>query len=292
MLRGFNTLRLFDIRDKEVVSRVVLPSSRHLVFRIRRDIAKILSELSAELGGRPHVNPPVQTGYEDFLETERKAALLRQQYAAQNKNEAMAPEEEKESGLPRDVENNIKNMTEQFLQEVDAAVEQTAESPGGEKMPFQPEIHDPRNPIQKLKGDFIHMQRVQYDILHTILTVVQPSEDLSLRVEEKLPSLLETYGLDHRRGDIKHALHPASPRRSLSRNRNRDSTLRRRDTSERDSMNTANMGPSINMQRSRDERSGGSGLLEDHQAILVENSDLVQLNRALATVYSLLFSTE
>lgn len=295
MLRGFNALRLFDLADKQLVSRVVLPSSRHLIFRIRRDIAKILREISTELGGKPHINPPVQTGYKNFLDTERHAARLRQQYTVQREKDSVVPEgsleDGKDSGLPDDVEKNLKTMSDQFLREVDSAIEEIQECPGPEDMPFQPEPHVPGDPIQKLKGDFINMQHIQAEILHNILTVACPSRDLVLKVEEKLPSLLDTYGLDHRRGDTKQALHPTPPRRSVSRHRNQDSSLRRRARPE-ESISVSDDMDNVDSLSAERETEGRRNPLEEQQARLVQNSDLVQLSRALATVYSLLFSTE
>lgn len=61
------------------------------------------------------------------------------------------------------------------------------------------------------------MQRLQVEILQRTFIVAQPAADLTLRIEEKLLGLLETYGMDLRTGNIDQELNSIPPPRSISR---------------------------------------------------------------------------
>jgi hypothetical protein len=276
MFRGFNSLRLFDVADKQVVARVVLPSSRHHVFRIRRDIDRILHEISEELGGASQSSQPMQPGYEEFLSTEREAARLRRQYIHEDGNEGEEESQGRQSGLPDDIEKNIQSMPEDFIRQLDSKSTDDP-SPGlPEAAIYLAEQDGAQNPIQKLKTDYVAMQKLQADLLHSILTTTCSSPQRVLRMEEKLPSLLEHYGPDHRRGDIKN-----DPSRSVSRSRNVVS-----------SSEAAKFVAVDKEDEPRGRTTARQTVLEKYQTHIVANSDLVQLSRALSTVCSLLFSTE
>jgi hypothetical protein len=299
MFRGFNALALFSIRDKEILSRVVIPSTRHLVFRIRADIDKIIREISDELGGQSHINPPMQAGYEQLLEVERNAARLRKQFAGRERGTAEnyahgessdGDDRRSDKDMPRDVEENLASVTQEFLKQVDLVTPQKEhESPlvagtEAEGPAFMPDTHDPADSIQRLKRDFTAIQRVQTEILRTIL--IQPQEgeeEVGLRMEEKLPSLRERWGLDHPRGDIRETV-VDRPNQPSSRNRQRVSVSR--------VTGDEGVGETEVLQGRQPRIIGGKVALEEDQTEVVESSDLLRLSRALATVYSLHFSTE
>lgn len=323
MFRGFNALRLFDMADKKIISRIVIPQSRHMVFQIRRDIDKIIQEISTELGGDSHVNPPVPTGYEDFLSTEREAARLREQYIqpGEQENSELADTEKvsnKGSSLPDDVEKNLSSMTTSSIREIDTKimddsdefVKETSENPGiGEDafIPDSSDSPDSKSQILKLKKDYIAMQRVQSETLHSILTVIQQSPGRRLRVEEKLPSLLERYGIEDSQQSASHlptasqsqrvqasgSGHGHGPGSSMR----TDSILQRRHVTINDGNGdgeyTAGHESKQKPERpSRTETKEKRAKLEQDQAELVERTDLVQLSRSLSTIYTLFFSTE
>lgn len=276
MFRGFNALRLIDLADKPIVARVVLPSSLNLVFRVRQDIQSVLKEVSSAIRVVSQANTPLQTGYDDFLSTEKQAAKLRHQNPPPNDDV-----EESRKGQVSASRDEEKQEPAFFNAAPAFDVEQVAEF--DVYLPPLTDGQDPTEPITKLKRDFTVMQRVQSSILHSILIAAGPSVEIPLRMEEKLPSLLESYGLSHNVQDKEDEGYIKTSSRSLSRSGDRSSSVLR--------------------DRSRAEHAPKEGSkekskhnevtkLKDHEINAVQESDLVQLNRALATVYSLLFSTE
>ncbi|KIM24517.1 hypothetical protein M408DRAFT_232428 [Serendipita vermifera MAFF 305830] len=297
MFRGFNALALFSLEDKQILSRVVIPQTRHLVFRIRTDISKIIGEISNELGGKAHGNPPMRAGYEELISVERDAAKLRRQFVGrqpgQTEDDDTSSEGPKNDGnMPSDVEKNLASLTHEFLNEVDPERDASASPLPADELPnnlgFLPEPADPSDSIQRLKRDFIAIQKVQADIMHSILTVVHPregEEEMALRMEERLPSLRERWGLHSRRGGARHT-GVIPPRQSVSRSRQRSSISRGGEPVE------VPGGPEEENRGRQTKRVVPSVELQEDQTSMVESSDLVKLSRALATVYSLHFSTQ
>jgi len=304
MFRGFNALALFSLQDKQILSRLVIPSTRHLVFRIRADINKVIREISDALGGKSHVNPPMQAGYEELLQIERDAARLRRQFVGREKGEMLgsaSDEASRDYNVPSDVEKNLASITQDFLEQVDpnAPIKEASSPPevepenalGGDPPQdgiFLPEPHDPTDSIQRLKRDFITIQKVQTDILHSILAAVRPQEgetEMGLRMEEKLPSLRESWGLAQGTGDKKEYGSVNRLTGPISR-RGRGSSVSR--VSEEASIGGGE-------QRSRGQQKKttvGKVELEESESEAIGSKHLVRLSRALATVYSLHFSTE
>ncbi|PVF96818.1 hypothetical protein CPB86DRAFT_708358 [Serendipita vermifera] len=278
MFRGFNSLRLFDLADKQILAQVVLPSSRQHIFRIRRDIDRTLCAISEALGGACQNDLPLQPGYEQYLSTEREAARLRRQYIRENENEDTREDEQKQGSLPDDIEKNIQSMPQDFIRQLDSKSTDDL-SPGSPNVDANlPEQGSPQGPIQKLKADYVAVHKLQTDILHSILKASRPSSDTVLRMEEKMPSLLEHYGPDHPRGDIRQGT--LQTPRAVSRKRNTE-------------ISQASISATADAEdEPRGRTTAREVVLEEHQVKFVENSDLVQLSRALATVCSLLFSTE
>ncbi|KAG8813161.1 hypothetical protein FRC18_002640, partial [Serendipita sp. 400] len=321
IFRSFNALRLFDLEDKRIFARVVLPSSRHLTIRIRRHIDRALREISAELGGKRHGNPPVQTGYQDFLDTEREAARLRRQYGGQSNhiNEYQAPPEGSqfaertrregadEDYFPPDVERNLETMTSEFIREVDDTklrqeleehgvdIEGAAEEDqGGTALDLADgNTYDPKGSIQNLKRDFVRMQKIQGNILYSILMTAQMSPEMPLRLEEKLPSLRETFGQDwdrkHKEGGLRRS---ADRSVSASRQRPRESMSRVRTVEHEGDEGVTWRAVRVEREEDRGRSRLSMVAFKQEEASLIQSSDLVQLSKALATVYSLLFSTE
>jgi hypothetical protein len=249
----------------------------------------MLREISTALSEKEHVNPPIQTGYDDFLSTEKEAARIRKQYAQARARESDEHEsfdmdgeklEDVESGtLPREVEKNLSSMTTDSIRAIDTEV-------GDERLSSS--NSDPKAQIEKLRADFMKMKQTQGETLHSIFTAIGNSSSRKLNVEERLPSLLEKYGQEPKREDSGSKESSDEIKSNL---RNRFSI---RDD---EGMNMQEQHAGDNNGGTPKPKSGkrtteGRVELEQHQKDLVERSDLVQLNRSLSTVYTLFFSTE
>lgn len=287
MFRGFNALRLFDLADKQVVSRIIIPESRHFIFQIRRDINNILRQISIELDGSAHIDPPVQTGYDDFLSTEREAARIRKQYAhpGNDEPEPFDADAEKLDGVeygyvqPKDVEKNLPSMTADSFRAIDTGL-------ANESLPASEGEAEVQ--IKKLKADYAKMQKTQTETLQSVFSIIKDCPYRNLKVEEKLPSLLEKYGQEPQQED---------PRTNPSNSSNLGiSTLNKNATlSDSGVAQELDKGTEENRKpRPRNVRGpmGSRTELEQHQVNLVQRAELVQLSRSLSTIYTLFFSTE
>jgi hypothetical protein len=150
------------------------------------------------------------------------------------------------------------------------------ESPTGSPVP--PKKKHPVAPIPEatkekygahvLKQDFEDFETAQKDVLHTILTSVDPG-DGTLRIQEPLPSVQQLYGGDYLRGDVEEGDYPM------------DLIRRRTHTKATSTPGTID-----------EEHQDNEGMIEDKDEDSEITSPATKANSSLVRVYSMLFAME
>jgi len=122
-----------------------------------------------------------------------------------------------------------------------------------------------------LKQDFEDFETAQKDVLHTILTSVDPGEG-ALRIQEPLPSVQQLYGGDYLRGDVEEGDYPMD---LIRRRMNRTSTK------------ATSIAGTVEEEH-QDDEGGSTAKDEDSEAY----SPATKRNSSLVRVYSMLFAME
>lgn len=152
--------------------------------------------------------------------------------------------------------------------------ESPIESPASpkKKLPIAPipEAIKEKYGAHVLRQDFADFETAQKDVLHTLLTSVDPG-DGTLRIQEPLPSVQQLYGGDYLRGDVDEGDYPMD----LIRRRHRSSTKATSTTGTVD-------------EEHQDQEGENEHKDEDSEAY----SPATKANSSLVRVYSMLFAME